>query len=171
MVLLCDVSGSMEPYTRAMLQFAHAATVARCKCESFALGTRVTRLTRALATHDPDVALASVAAAVPDWSGGTRLGAGLREFNDRWGVRGLGRGAVVVILSDGWDRGDPEILATEMARLSRVAWKIVWVNPLRASPGYEPLARGMAAALPFIDEFVDGHSLGAFETLAAVIAQ
>jgi uncharacterized protein with von Willebrand factor type A (vWA) domain len=107
---------------------------------------------------------------VQDWSGGTRLGAGLRRFNDRWGVQGMARGAVVVILSDGWDRGDPAELAAQMARLARVARRVVWVNPLKASPGYAPLARGMAAALPYVDHFVDGHSLDALERLARVIS-
>ena len=106
-----------------------------------------------------------------DWSGGTRLGEGLREFNDRWGVRGMARGAIVVILSDGWDRGDPEVLAEQMARLGRVAYRIVWVNPLKATPDYAPLARGMAAALPYVDEFVEGHSLASLEQLAEVVSR
>ncbi len=171
-VLLCDVSGSMEPYARALLRFLHAAVTARGagRVEAFALGTRLTRITRELSWRDPDAALADAALAVADWSGGTRLGEGVREFNDRWGVRGMARGAVVVILSDGWDRGDPEQLGAEMARLHRVAHRVVWVNPLKASPGYAPLARGMAAALPYVDEFVEGHSLAALEHLAAVVA-
>jgi uncharacterized protein with von Willebrand factor type A (vWA) domain len=103
---------------------------------------------------------------VEDWYGGTRLGAGLKEFNDRWGTRGMARGAVVVILSDGWDRGDPEELATEMARLQRVARRVIWVNPLKASPGYAPVARGMSAAMPYVDDFVEGHSLASLEELA-----
>ena len=170
-VLLVDVSGSMETYSRALVRFAHAAVRARAKVEVFTLGTRLTRLTRELATVDPDVALSRAAAAVPDWSGGTRLGDGLRAFNDQWGTKGMARGAVVVLLSDGWDRGEPEELAVEMARLSRVAHRVVWVNPLRASPGYEPIARGMAAALPYVDDFVDGHSFDALEDLAAVLAR
>jgi len=170
-VLLCDVSGSMEPYSRALLRFAHAAVVGRTRVEAFALGTRLTRLTRELSSRDPDTALAQAGLAVDDWSGGTRLGDGLRRFNDEWGVRGLARGAVVVILSDGWDRGDPEELAEQMARLHRVAHRVVWVNPLKASPGYEPLARGMAAAMPFVDEFVEGHSLASLEELARVVAR
>jgi hypothetical protein len=108
---------------------------------------------------------------VVDWSGGTRLGDGLRAFNDEWGVRGMARGATVVILSDGWDRGDPDALAEQMARLQRVAHKIIWVNPLKASPGYAPLAQGMAAALPYVDVFVEGHSLAALEEVAAVIGE
>ncbi len=170
-VLVIDVSGSMAPYARALARFGHAAVAGRGagRVEVFALGTRLTRITRELATHDPDAALAAAAAAVSDWDGGTRLGDGLRRFNDEWGVRGLARGAVVVLLSDGWDRGDPEVLAAEMARLRRVAHRLVWVNPLRASPGYEPLARGMAAALPHLHDFVDGHSVASLEALARLV--
>jgi uncharacterized protein with von Willebrand factor type A (vWA) domain len=170
-VLLCDVSGSMEPYARALVRFLHAAVVGRTQVEAFALGTRLTRITRELSSRDPDVALAAAAHRVVDWSGGTRLGDGLREFNDRWGVRGMARGAVVVVLSDGWDRGDPEVMAEQMARLARVAYRVVWVNPLKATPEYAPLARGMAAALPYVDEFVEGHSLAALEDLVEVIAK
>ena len=170
-VLLCDVSGSMEPYSRALLRFAHAAVVGRARVEAFALGTKLTRLTRELSSRDPDTAMAQAGRAVDDWSGGTRLGVGLRRFNDEWGVRGMARGAVVVILSDGWDRGDPDELSEQMARLHRVAHRVVWVNPLKASPGYEPLARGMAAALPFVDEFIEGHSLASLEELARVVAR
>ena len=172
LVLLLDVSGSMEPYARSLARFAHAAVAGRRRgqVEAFAVGTRVTRLTRELTTHDPDAALRRAAEAVADWSGGTRLGEGLRRFNDRWGVRGLGRGATVVILSDGWDRGDPALLGAEMARLRRVAHRIVWVNPLKASPGYAPLAGGMAAALPHVDEFVEGHSVASLEALAEVVS-
>jgi uncharacterized protein with von Willebrand factor type A (vWA) domain len=170
-VLLCDVSGSMEPYARALVRFLHAAVVGRNRVEAFALGTRLTRITRELSSRDPDVAVAAAAQRVADWSGGTRIGEGLREFNDRWGVRGMARGAVVVILSDGWDRGEPALLAEQMARLHRIAYRVVWVNPLKATPEYAPLARGMAAALPFVDEFVEGHSIAALEDLVAVIAR
>jgi hypothetical protein len=170
-VLLCDVSGSMEAYSRALVRFLHAAVVGRGQVEAFALGTRLTRITRELTSRDPDAALARAARAVADWSGGTRLGEGLRTFNDNWGVRGMARGAVVVILSDGWDRGDPRLLAEQMERLSRVAHRIVWVNPLKASAGYAPLAAGMAAALPYVDEFVEGHSLDSLRTLAEVISR
>jgi uncharacterized protein with von Willebrand factor type A (vWA) domain len=170
-VLICDVSGSMEPYSRALLRFLHAAVVGRGRIEAFALGTRLTRITRELSSRDPDAALAKAARSVPDWSGGTRLGEGLRAFNDQWGVRGMARGSVVVILSDGWDRGDPQLLADQMQRLHRVAYRTVWVNPLKASPGYAPLAAGMAAALPYVDEFVEGHSLDSLRTLAEVISQ
>ena len=169
-VLLCDVSGSMEPYARAVMRFAHGAVSGRARVEVFTLGTRLTRVTRQLSTRDPDAALRSAASAVADWSGGTRLGETLKRFNDEWGVRGTARGAVVVVVSDGWDRGEAALLSAEMARLRRVAFRIVWVNPLKATAGYAPLAQGMAAALPYIDEFVEGHSLESLETLAAVVA-
>lgn len=169
-VLLCDVSGSMEPYTRVLLRFLHTTVTARARVEAFALGTRLTRLTRSLSTHDPDAALAAAAAQVADWAGGTRLGDGLRTFNREWGAAGMARGAVVVIVSDGWERGDVSVLAAEMERLHRLAHRVVWVNPLKASPGYAPLAAGMAAALPFVDDFVEGHSLASLEDLATVVA-
>ncbi|MEQ8437752.1 MAG: VWA domain-containing protein [Ilumatobacter fluminis] len=170
LVLLLDVSGSMEPYARALIRFVHAAVAGRQKVEAFALGTRLTRITRELASRDPDEAVSRAAVAVADYGGGTRLGDGLRIFNDEWGQRGMARGAIVVVLSDGWDRGDPEVLAEQMQRLQRVAYKLIWVNPLKVTPGYAPLARGMAAALPFVDEFVEGHSIDAIEHLADVIA-
>lgn len=170
-VVLCDISGSMDPYTRAFLRFAHAIAVGGRRIEVFTIGTNVTRITRDLATRDPDAALAAVGRHVADWSGGTRLGAGLRAFNDRWGTRGVARAAIVVIVSDGWDRGDSGILAAEMQRLQRVAHRILWVNPLHASPGYEPTAKGMASALPFVDELVDGHSVASLESLAEMLAR
>jgi hypothetical protein len=169
-VLLCDVSGSMEGYARAMIRFAHAAVVARAKVEVFTLGTRCTRITRELRSRDPDAALRTAGDAVVDWSGGTRLGEGLRTFNDRWGVRGMARGATVVVVSDGWDRGDTDVLGEQMARLQRVAHRIIWANPLKARPGFAPVAGGMAAALPHVDQLVEGHSLRSLETLAEVIA-
>jgi hypothetical protein len=169
LVLLLDISGSMEPYARALLGFVHAAVAGRQKVEAFALGTRLTRVTRELATRDPDIALAAAGRRVVDWSGGTRLGDGLRSFNDEWGVRGLARNSIVVILSDGWDRGAPELLGEQMERLHRVTHRLIWVNPLKVTPGYAPLARGMAAALPHVDEFVEGHSIDAVEHLARVI--
>ncbi|MBC8364980.1 MAG: VWA domain-containing protein [Actinobacteria bacterium] len=169
LVLLLDVSGSMEAYARALIRFVHAAIVGRRDVEAFALGTRLTRLTRELSTRDPDAALARAAGAVADWSGGTRLGDGLRLFNDAWGLPGMARGAVVVVLSDGWDRGDPTVMAEQMQRLSRVAHRVVWVNPLKATPGYAPLAQGMAAALPHVDEFLEGHNLDSLEVLARAI--
>jgi uncharacterized protein with von Willebrand factor type A (vWA) domain len=172
LVFLLDVSGSMDPYARALALFAHAAVGSRKVggVEVFSIGTRLTRITRELGRRDPDAALDAVAQAVDDWSGGTRLGSSIQQFNDRWGIRGMARGAVVVICSDGWDRGDPQVVATEMARLSRVARKVVWVNPMKASPGYEPLARGMAAALPYVDQFVEGHAVISLEDLARVIS-
>jgi uncharacterized protein with von Willebrand factor type A (vWA) domain len=160
----------MEPYARALIRFLHAAMVGRRDVEAFALGTRLTRLTRELSTRDPDAALARAAVAVTDWSGGTRLGDGLRSFNDNWGVPGMARGATVVILSDGWDRGEPSVMEEQMGRLHRVAHQVVWVNPLKASPGYVPIARGMAAALPHVDRFVEGHSLDSLRSLAQVLA-
>ena len=169
-VLLCDVSASMDLYSRVLIRFVHAAVAGRTKVEAFTIGTRLTRVTRDLRSRDPDAALRAAAARAPDWSGGTRLGTAVREFNDTWGVRGMARGAVVVILSDGWDRGDPAELGRQMERLHRVAHRVVWVNPLKASAGYAPLARGMAAALPHVDHFVEGHSLGSLESLASVVA-
>jgi len=168
-VLLVDVSGSMEPYARAFLHFAHASVAARRRVEAFTIGTRLTRITRELSWHDPDAAISRAAESVADISGGTRLGDSLESFNDRFGVAGMARGAVVVILSDGWDRGDPEKIAVEMARLRRVAYRVIWVNPLKATPGYEPLARGMAAALGYVDVFVEGHSLGSLERLVELM--
>ena len=170
LVLLLDVSGSMEPYARALLRFVHAAVAGRQKVEAFALGTRLTRMTRELNNRDPDIALDAAGTRVLDWSGGTRLGVGLREFNDEWGVRGLARNSIVVVLSDGWDRGDPDELAEQMQRLQRVTHRLIWVNPFKVTPGYAPLARGMAAALPYVDHFVEGHSLAAMEELARVIS-
>ncbi|MGX4687920.1 vWA domain-containing protein [Streptomyces sp. JNUCC 63] len=167
-VLLVDVSGSMGPYADALLRFAHAAARGR-RTEVFTIGTRLTRVTRELSHRDPDLAMAAVAEAVPDWRGGTRLGELLREFLDRWGQRGMARGAVVVLLSDGWERGDPRLLAAQMRRLHRLAHRVIWSNPRKARPGYAPLAAGMAAALPSVDAFVEGHSLAALERLAAVV--
>ena len=170
-VLLCDVSGSMEPYARALVRFLHVAVAGRSSVEAFTLGTRLTRVTRELSKRDADAAVMAAARAVPDWSSGTRLGESLKAFNDTWGTRGMARGAVVVVLSDGWDRGDPALLAQEMARLKRVAHRVVWVNPLKATPGYAPLARGMAAALPYVDELVEGHSLASLEALSEVVSR
>jgi uncharacterized protein with von Willebrand factor type A (vWA) domain len=171
LVLVVDVSGSMEPYARALLRFVHAAVAGRQKVEAFALGTRLTRVTRELTSRDPDVALRAAGRRVTDWNGGTRLGPGLQTFNDEWGVRGLARNSIVVIMSDGWDRGDPALLAEQMQRLHRVTHRLIWVNPLKVTPGYAPLARGMAAALPYVDRFVEGHSIAALEELARVISE
>jgi len=171
-VFLLDISGSMEPYARPMLRLSQATVTSRgrTRVEVFTLGTRLTRVTRELAFHDPDVALARASSAVADWSGGTRIGLNVHRFNDQWGMRGMARGAIVVIVSDGWERDDPADLAEQMQRLARVAHRVVWVNPLKASPGYAPLARGMAAALPFVDHFVEGHSLDALDDLVHTIA-
>jgi uncharacterized protein with von Willebrand factor type A (vWA) domain len=168
LVFVLDVSGSMAPYARMLLQYVQAAVAARRRVEAFALGTRLTRITRELRTKDVDGALDRATAAVADFGGGTRIGAGLAELQRAQGRR-LGRGAVVVVLSDGWDRGDPAELDAEMARLARSAHRVVWLNPLKAAPGYEPLARGMAAALPHVDAFLEGHSLRSLQELADLL--
>jgi len=169
LVVLCDVSGSMAPYARALLLFLHATAQAG-RVEAFAFGTRLARLTGDLATRDPDVALERVTSRVVDWGSGTRIGASLKQFNDEYGRRALSRGAVVVVASDGWERDDPALLAREMGRLARAAYSVVWVNPLKGTPGYEPLALGMRAALPFVDRFLPGHNLDSLEGLAGVLA-
>jgi len=170
LVLVCDVSGSMAPYARMLMQYMHACVAARRRVEAFAFGTRLTRITHELTGRDHDRALDRAAAAVTDFSGGTRIGAALAELNRVHGRR-LGRGAVVVILSDGWDRGDPEQLDQEMARLRRAAHRLVWLNPLAAHPGYEPLTRGMRAAVPHTDELLAGNSLASLEQLAAILEE
>ena len=170
LVVLCDVSGSMEAYTRPLLLFLHAALGSGRWVETFAFGTRLSRLTDALEARGPEVALAQAATAAADWGGGTRIGASLKELNDVHGRRGVTRGAVVVVASDGWERDDPSLLAREMARLARTAYAVVWVNPLKGSPDYRPLAGGMRAALPFIDRFLSGHNLNSLEELAVVLA-
>ncbi|HEY7627193.1 MAG TPA: VWA domain-containing protein [Ilumatobacteraceae bacterium] len=168
LVMIADVSGSMEPYARAYLQLLHCA-VGGAGAETFVFATRLTRLTRHLRLRNPNVALQRAAASAPDWAGGTRLGDALKSFNDGWGRRGLARGAIVLIVSDGWDSGDPELVSEQMARLSRLAHKIVWVNPRKQNASYQPLVGGMAAALPYVDEFVSGHSLHAMaEVLDAI---
>lgn len=170
-VLLVDVSGSMAGYSDVLLRFAHAARRRyRGQTEVFTLGTRLTRVTDALAHRDADTAMRAVAAAIPDWEGGTRLGETLREFLDRWGQRGTARGAVVVVLSDGWETGDVAELAAQMARLSRLAHRVIWANPRAGREGFTPTASGMAAALPHCEQLVEGHSLAALEHLARVVA-
>jgi uncharacterized protein len=170
-VLLVDVSGSMAGYADALLRFAHAATRGRAGAtEVFTLGTRLTRVTEELTHRDPDTAMRAVSAAIPDWSGGTRLADTVREFLDRFGQRGLARGAVVVVLSDGWETGDAAALGVQLQRLARLAHRVVWANPRAGRPGFEPTAAGMAAALPSCDQLVEGHSLAALERLAAVVA-
>jgi uncharacterized protein with von Willebrand factor type A (vWA) domain len=170
LVLVCDVSGSMAPYARMLLQYMHACVAARRRVEAFAFGTRLTRITYELNGRDHDRALDRAAAAVTDFSGGTRIGAALAELNRVHGRR-LGRGAAVVILSDGWDRGDPEQLESEMARLRRAAHRLVWLNPLAAHPDYEPLTRGMRAAVPHTDELLAGNSLASLEQLAEILEE
>ena len=169
MVLLCDISGSMEPYARAYLQFLTSAAGSGPNAEAFVFATRLTRLTRALRSRSPERAIQRAAAAAPDWSSGTRIGDALKAFNDRHGRRGMARGALVVILSDGWERGDPALVAREMERLSRLAHRIVWVNPRAAASGFTPRAGGMAAALPHCDALVSGHSLDALEEVIDAI--
>jgi len=167
-VLLADVSGSMEPYTRVFLSLLQGA-VAGAQAEAFVFSTRLTRLTRQLALRDPDQALARAAASATDWAGGTRLAESIRHFIDEHGRRGLARGAVVVVFSDGWAQDAPEEVATQMARLSRLAYRIVWVNPRKVAVNNEPLVGGMAAALPYVDAFVSGHSYAALEEVAEAI--
>lgn len=170
LVLLVDVSGSMQPYADSMLRFAHAAARRRVGTEVFTLGTRLTRVTPYLRHRDADEAMLGMSKAVPDWSGGTRLGEQLRAFLSRWGRRGCARGAVVAVCSDGWERGDTALLGEQVADLHRLAYRVVWVNPHRGAPGYEPLTGGMQAALPHIDALVAGHSLAAFQDLAAELS-
>lgn len=170
-VLLLDVSGSMSQYARSMLHLAYAAVHGEGRVEVFTLGTRLTRVTQRLAERDPDRAFSDAVTAAPDWGGGTRLGVNVMELLTGPATRELVRGAVVVVVSDGLDRGEPELLGRGMARLSRRAHRVVWVNPLRASDGYEPAAAGMAAALPHVDDFVDGHSLAALQDLIELVAR
>jgi uncharacterized protein len=169
-VLVCDVSGSMTPYARMLLQYMHASVAARRRVEAFVFGTRLTRVTNELEGRDHDRALERATAAVSDFSGGTRIGAALAELNRAHGRR-IGRGAVVVILSDGWDRGEPELLDAEMARLRRSAHRLVWLNPLAAHPDFEPLTRGMRAAVPHTDELLAGNSLASLEELADILEE
>ena len=170
LVLILDISGSMAPYSRALVQFAFAAMAAGRRVEVFCFGTRLTRVTRTLRTKDPDRALHEIGRLVEDWEGGTRIGASLKELLDGWSQRAAIRGSVAVVCSDGLERGEPDLLREQMARLRRLVHKIVWVNPLKGSPHYEPLARGMAAALPSIDEFLPGHNLDSLEELGRVLA-
>jgi uncharacterized protein with von Willebrand factor type A (vWA) domain len=172
-VLVCDVSGSMAPYARMLLQYLQASVAAHTPVEAFVFGTRLTRLTRDLAAaggRDPDLALRRAADRVSDWSGGTRIGAALGELNREHGRR-IGRGAVVVVLSDGWDRGDPDLLGAEMARLRRTAHRLLWLNPLAADPRYEPLTRGIRAALPHVDHLLPGNSIASLEALAELMEE
>ena len=169
LVVLCDVSGSMDAYARASLLFLHSL-VGTGHVEAFAFGTRLTRLTGDLATRDPEEALRRATEVAVDWGSGTRIGSALAELNSVYGPRGLLRGAVVVIVSDGWERDDPGLIGREMAKLARAAYAVVWVNPLKGNPEYQPLAGGMRAALPFVDRFLPGHNLRSLEELATVLA-
>ncbi|HEX3491175.1 MAG TPA: VWA domain-containing protein [Streptosporangiaceae bacterium] len=169
MVVLCDISGSMEPYARAMIQLLYCAA-GGARAEVFSFATRLTRLTPALSRSLPGPALDRAGRAAPDWLGGTKIGAALRDFNDSYGRRGMARGAVVLIVSDGWDTGDPELVRREMERLSLVAYRIVWVNPRTKSASYQPLAGGMAAAWPHCDAVVSAHTVQALDQLTAALA-
>jgi uncharacterized protein len=181
-VLLLDVSGSMSAYADALLRLAHrfshpsasaasTGSATRGAVEVFTVGTRLTRVTRAMRLRDPERAIVAAGETVPDWSGGTRLGETLRIFMDRWGQRGLARGAVVVVFSDGWERGDAALLGEQMRRLHRTAHRVVWVNPHVGKDGYLPVQQGIVAALPFVDDFVAGHSLATFAELIEVVAR
>jgi uncharacterized protein with von Willebrand factor type A (vWA) domain len=170
LVALIDVSGSMETYARALLLFLHAAVGSGRGVEAFAFGTRLTRVTAVLGSRDPDAALRACTAEIVDWGAGTRIGASLREFNDVYGRRALSRGAIVLIVSDGWERQGEGSVAREMARLARAAYAVVWVNPLKGDPRYQPLGGGMRAALPYIDRFLPGHNVVALDQLAGVLA-
>jgi uncharacterized protein len=177
LVVLCDISGSMEPYARALLMLlyvlnagqAQARAGGQNRTEVFSFATRLTRLTPALAAASPDTMLAKAGEAAPDWSGGTRIGAAVKEFNDRYGCRGMARGAVVLIISDGWETGEPGLLGEQMARLSRVAHRIVWANPRTQSPRYRPEVGGMAAAWPYCDAVVSAHNLDSLEDLLSAL--
>ena len=171
-VMLVDVSGSMEPYADSLLRLGHRISHAvPGPVEVFTIGTRLTRVTTALRLRDPDEALKAAGQSIPDWSGGTRLGESIRAFIVRWGQRGMARGSVVVIASDGWERGDPRLLGEQVARLQRLAHAVVWMNPHRGKDGYEPVQGGIAAALPYVDRLVAGHSLASFAELLKVVAR
>jgi uncharacterized protein len=169
-VLICDVSGSMEPYARILLLFAHTLAQRHRSVELFAFSTRLTRITRQFVGRPPDHALSGFHDAVRDWAGGTRIGEALRTFNIEWARRVLRRGPTVLLISDGWDLGDPELLKAEMARLKRSCFRLIWLNPLVGSPDYEPLTRGMRAALPYVDDFLSIRNMASLETLAAHLA-
>ncbi|MFZ0545469.1 MAG: VWA domain-containing protein [Candidatus Promineifilaceae bacterium] len=172
LVVIADISGSMERYTRLLLHFIYGLSEGLDEVvEAFVFSTRLTHITRQLRNKDVDKAMKQIATAVPDWSGGTRIGEAFKRFNYDWGRRVLGRGAVVLIISDGWDRGEPEVLSEEMARLQRSCYRLIWLNPLLGSPHYEPLTRGIQAALPYIDDFLPVHNLASLEELAAHLAK
>jgi uncharacterized protein len=171
LVVLCDISGSMERHSRLLLRFVQAlARTNEVRTESFVFGTRLTRVTRVMKDRDRDRALARVADTVTDWAGGTRIGESFRQFNHQWARRTLRSSGVVIIVSDGWDRGDPALVAAETARLRRNCHRLVWLNPLASAPGYQPLAAGMRAAYPFIDDFLPAGTLASLERLGEVLA-
>jgi uncharacterized protein len=165
LVVLCDISGSMDRYSRILLQFVHTISNGLRDVEAFVFGTRLTRVTRLLRERDIDDAIGAVSKHVNDWSGGTRIGETLKQFNFFWGRRVLGRGAVVLLISDGWDRGDPQLLSNEMGRLQRSCHRLIWLNPLLGSRDYQPLTQGMQAALPYVDDFLPVHNLASLEQL------
>ena len=171
LVLICDVSGSMERYTRMLLHFSHVIAGDVNRMEAFLFATRLTRITRYLNYRSIDQAVSEVARSVPDWAGGTRIGETLKTFNFRWARRVLRSSSVTLIISDGWDRGDPELLAQEMARLQRSCQRLIWLNPLLGSPGYQPLTQGMQAALPYVDDFLPAHNLNSLHALARHLNQ
>jgi uncharacterized protein with von Willebrand factor type A (vWA) domain len=170
LVLLCDISGSMERYARVLLNFAYAIENAAEHVEAFVFATRLTRITRQLRSHDPDAALNRVSRAVDDWSGGTRIGEALSAFNHRYARRVLAQGATVVLISDGWDRGDPQGLQSAVRKLQRSCHRLIWMNPLLGAPGYEPLTVGLKSALPYVDDFIAAHNLASLEALGRLIA-
>ncbi len=171
LVVLCDISGSMDRYSRILLHFIHTMSSGLRDVESFVFGTRLTRITRLLRRRDIDDAVADVSKQVVDWSGGTRIGETLKEFNYRWGRRVLGRGAVVLIISDGWDRGEATVLSHEMDRLQRSCHRLIWLNPLLGKADYQPITKGMQAALPFVDDFLPVHNIQSLEQLGAQLAK
>ncbi len=170
-VLICDISGSMDRYSRILLQFVHTVEQGLSRVEVFVFGTRLTRITRQLRVRNIDSALERVSQEVQDWAGGTRIGESLLTFNTRWARRVLGQGAIVLIISDGWDRGDVEVLRREMARLQRMSFRLIWLNPLLGSPTYQPLTRGIQAALPYVDDFLPIHNLDSLESLAMSLSE
>lgn len=171
LVVVCDISGSMDRYSRILIQFVHTISAGLRDVETFVFGTRLTRITRMLTHKDIDEAVDAVSATVVDWGGGTRIGDALKAFNFDWGRRVLGRGAVVLLISDGWDRGDPAVLGREVARLRRTSHRLIWLNPLLGMAGYQPLTRGLQAALPHVDDFLPVHNLHSLEQLGAKLAE
>lgn len=171
LILICDISGSMDRYARLLLQFVHALEHGLDSVEVFVFGTRLTRITRELRKRNVDDAIEHVVKSVDDWSGGTRIGEAIKTFNYKWARRVLRSGATVVMISDGWDRGDPQLLSREMARLQRSSRRLIWLNPLLGAPGYQPLTQGIRAALPFVDEFLPIHNLKSLEALAAILGE